>query len=198
MFVLPKYTYTHTYIQNTLDFGYWLPAISLFFIFCSFNSLSPAQVGQLDLDKQVSFLYRKNGQLDQRLGHGCGHPTKSIQFKPSQVESPIYIYVSIRSVSKPVVSICASNQAHCLNLGMHGAEPAPFPLVPPTWKGEGWGGIGVLLGSVERRKNFGMIWSQLVLFAFASLSTTTIAPRILITESNAKSWNWLNKKKATS
>jgi len=58
MFVFPKYTHLWLHI-----FGYWLPAVvapsSLFF---------SSSTWPIDLDKQVSFLHRKNGQLDQRLG----------------------------------------------------------------------------------------------------------------------------------
>lgn len=42
----------------------------------------------------------------------------------------VWVCMYIWSVSKPVVSICAGNQAHCLDLGMHGVSPVSSSFAP--------------------------------------------------------------------
>lgn len=94
--------------------------------------------GQLDQRLGTDVTIRS--EQTERTSEHMNNPTKTktpnvssqraLQSVPNRTDnSPIYPFMCvwvcmyIWSVSKPVVSICAGNQAHCLDLGMHGVSP---------------------------------------------------------------------------
>lgn len=102
--------------------------------------------GQLDqrLGTDVTIRSEQTERTNERTHEQPNQDQNPQRIKPKSItirtepnwtdNSPIYpcvcVCMYIWSVSKPVVSICAGNQAHCLDLGMHGVSPVSSSFAP--------------------------------------------------------------------